>query len=248
MSDGINNQLVLIAGYSGTGKSASLRNIRNQEDWLYCGTEAGKRLPFQNTFKNKGGYRITNPMQVMDAFAAGTNNPAIKGICIDSLNFLMDQYESQMVLPSANTMKAWGDYGQFFKELMQQKVVDFDRPTIFMAHNADTLDETSMEVKTAVPIKGAIGKGSGVEAYFSTVIYARKVQIKDLVGFENDLLTITDDEKEDGFKHVFQTRVTKTTMGGRIRSPMGMFSRKETFIDNDAQAVLDRLHAFYNGK
>lgn len=246
MSDGTNNQLILVAGYSGTGKSASLRNVRDQEDWLYLGTEAGKRLPFKNKFKN-GGYRISDPYQVMDAFNAGIGNPAIKGICVDSLNFLMDMYESQLVLPSANTMKAWGDYGQFFKEMMQQKVVDFDRPTIFMAHNADTLDEQAMEYKTAVPMKGAIGKGSGVEAYFSTVVYARKMALKDLADYENDMLTITEDEKEDGFKHVFQTRVTKTTTGGRIRSPMGMFSRKETFIDNDVQILLDRLHTFYNG-
>lgn len=246
MSDGTNNQLILVAGYSGTGKSASLRNVRDQEDWLYLGTEAGKRLPFKNKFKN-GGYRISDPFQVMDAFNAGIGNAAIKGICVDSINFLMDMYESQLVLTSPNTMKAWGDYGQFFKELMQQKVVDFDRPTVIMGHNADTLDEVAMEYKTAVPMKGAIGKGSGVEAYFSTVVYARKMPLKDLVGFENDMLTITEDEKEDGFKHVFQTRVTKTTTGGRIRSPMGMFSRKETYIDNDVQILLDRLHTFYNG-
>lgn len=246
MSDGMNNQLVLVAGYSGTGKSASLRNIRDQQDWLYLNTEAGKRLPFKNNFKNNGGYRITNPYQVFDAFNAGISNPAIKGIITDSLNFLMSMYESQLVLPSSNTMKAWGEYGEFFRELMQQKVVDFDRPTAFLAHNMDVLDEAAMEVKTMVPMKGSIGKGSGVEAYFSTVVYARKVAIKDLADFENDMLNITDDEKEDGFKHVFQTRVTKNTMGGRIRSPMGMFSRKETFIDNDLQLLFDKLHNFYN--
>ena len=55
-----NDQLVLICGISGTGKSASLRNITNQENWLYLNTEAGKRLPFRNKFRD-GGYRITDP-------------------------------------------------------------------------------------------------------------------------------------------------------------------------------------------
>ncbi len=244
MSEDINDQLVLIAGYSGTGKSASLRNIRDQEDWLYLNTEAGKRLPFKSNFK-KGGFRISDPTQVLEAFDHGINNASIKGIITDSLNFLMDQYESQYVLPSSNTMKAWGDYGQFFKSIMQQKVVDFQRPTIFIAHNKDELDEKAMEIKTSVPIKGAIGKGSGVEAYFSTIVYAKKMAIKDIEEFQSDLLVITDEEREDGFKHVFQTRVRAQGTGERIRSPMGLFSRKETFMDNDAQKLMDRLHEFY---
>ena len=37
-----NDQLILICGTSAAGKSASLRNIKNQERWLYMGTEAGK--------------------------------------------------------------------------------------------------------------------------------------------------------------------------------------------------------------
>lgn len=38
----LNTQLVLISGYSATGKSASLRNIRNQEKWYYLGCESGQ--------------------------------------------------------------------------------------------------------------------------------------------------------------------------------------------------------------
>ena len=53
------DQLILISGFSSTGKSASLRNIRDQEDWIYMGTEAGKRLPFKNKFQTA---RITDPL------------------------------------------------------------------------------------------------------------------------------------------------------------------------------------------
>lgn len=49
------------------------------------------------------------------------------------------------------------------------------------------------------------------------------------------MLDITEEEKELGFKHVFQTRLTKKSIGERLRSPMGMFSKEETYIDNDAQ-------------
>lgn len=101
--DDTNNQLVLICGYSTTGKSASLRNIPNQQRWMYLNTEAGKRLPFKNKFDT---YRIEDPHQVIEAFDFATNNVDIDGIIIDSITFLMDMYETMYVLPAANTMKA----------------------------------------------------------------------------------------------------------------------------------------------
>jgi hypothetical protein len=242
MSDDMNDQLILICGYSGTGKSASLQNIRNQENWLYLNTEAGKRLPFKNKFQN---FRIEDPYQVFEAFQHGTDNPDVHGIVIDSLSFLMDMFETMYVVNSANTMAGWGNYNQFFKTLMQQHVVQFKKPVIIIAHVRDDLDEKAMEMRTTVPIKGAL-KNQGVEAYFSTVVAAKKMTIKDLEPYHNKLLHLSDEEKLLGFKHVFQTRITKTTVGERIRSPMGLFSKEETFTDNDAQILLDHLHAFYS--
>lgn len=243
MSD-VNDQLVLIVGYSATGKSASLRNIRDQDKWLYLNCEAGKRLPFRNNFAQ---YRIEDPYQIHEAFDHGTNNPDVKGIITDSLTFLMDMYETQYVLNSSNTMQGWSNFAQYFKILMQQKVTAFAKPTIFTAHVSDVLDEKAMEMKTYVPIKGSL-KNNGVEAYFSTVVAAKRMAVKDLKGYENPMLNITDEEQDLGYKHVFQTRPTKTTTGERLRSPMGMFSKSETFIDNDAQLLLDHLDEFYNGK
>lgn len=242
MSNDVNDQLVLVVGFSATGKSASLRNIRDQEKWLYLNTEAGKRLPFKNAFQ---AHRIEEPHQVHEAFDFGTDNPDIGGIIVDSITFLMDMYETQYVLPSANTMKAWSDFAQFFKILMQQKVTAFNKPAIFTAHVLDVLDEKNMEMKTSVPIKGSL-KNNGIEAYFSTVVAAKKVPIKELEKYGSKLLTITDEERELGYKHVFQTRPTKNTTGERIRSPMGMFSKEQTYIDNDCQLLLDHLDAFYH--
>lgn len=239
---GTNDQLVLIVGYSATGKSASLMNIRDQDKWLYLNTEAGKRLPFKNKFDP---YRIEDPYQVHDAFDFGTNNPEVKGIIVDSVTFLMDMFETIYVLPAANTMKAWGDFAQFFKIMMQQKVTAFNKPTIFTAHVLDVLDEKNMEMKVSVPVKGSL-KNNGIEAYFSTVVAAKKMPIKELEKYKNDLLNISDEERELGYKHVFQTRITKGTTGERIRSPMGMFTKEQTYIDNDAQRLLDHLDQFYN--
>lgn len=235
-----NDQLVLICGYSTTGKSASLRNIPNQEKWMYLNTEAGKRLPFKNKFQQ---YRIEDPYQVMEAFDYAATQD-IDGIIIDSITFLMDMYETMYVLPAANTMKAWGDFAQFFKILMQQKVTAFGKPVIITAHVLDVLDEKAMEVKTSVPIKGSL-KNNGIEAYFSTVVAAKRVAVKDLAPYQSSLLNVTDEERELGFKHVFQTRLTKATVGERLRSPMGMFSKEQTYMDNDAAILMHHLHEFY---
>lgn len=236
-----NDQLILIAGASATGKSASLRNIRNKDKWLYLNTEAGKRLPFKNDFQS---YRIDDPLQVLEAFDFATGNDDVEGIIVDSLTFLMDQYESQYVLTADNTMKAWSDFQQYFKTIMQDKVIKLNKPVIFIAHTLKTLNESTGVYESCVPVKGAL-KNNGVEAYFSTVVAAKKVPLKDLKEYQSDLLHITEEDELVNFKYVFQTRITKNTTGERIRSPMGLFSREETFMDNDAQILLDHLTNFY---
>lgn len=84
VANDMNTQLILIAGFSASGKSASLRNLRNQERWLYLNTEAGKRLPFRNKFQS---YNIEDPYQIWEAFDAaspgGDMANDVDGIIID---------------------------------------------------------------------------------------------------------------------------------------------------------------------
>lgn len=238
-----NDQMILIGGVSGGGKSAALRNIRNQEKWIYLNTEAGKRLPFKNKFIN---VRIDDPWQIYGYIDDAIENPdQVDGLIIDSSTFMMDMFEMLYVRGSANTQSAWGDYAAFFKELMQVKLVKFGKPVIIIAHVLDVYDETAMMMKRSVPIKGSL-KNQGVEAYFSTVVEATKLPLKELEKYDSDLLNISEDEKDLGFKYVFQTRLTGATVGTRIRSPMGMFTKAQTFMDNDVQMLLDHLHRFYD--
>jgi hypothetical protein len=81
---------------------------------------------------------------------------------------------------------------------------------------------------------------------FSTVVTARKANIKQLKDYTNDLLIITPEEEALGYKYVYQTKITKDTVNHRIRSSMGMWQTAETFIDNDAHLVLKRLHEYHN--
>lgn len=237
-----NDQMILIGGVSGAGKSAALRNIRNQNRWIYINTEAGKRLPFRNDFIQA---RIDDPYQVVTFVEEAIENAdSVDGLIIDSSTFMMDMFESQYVLGSADTMRGWSNYAQFWKNLMQQQLVRFGKPVVIIAHVLEVYDESSLSMKRSVPIKGAL-KNQGVEAYFSTVVEATKIPIKDLKEFDPELLKISEDEEDLGFKYVFQTRLTKETIGTRIRSPMGMFSKKQTYMDNDAQLLLDHLAKFY---
>ena len=235
----VNDHLVLICGESSTGKSACLRNLQNV---LYLNCESGKKLPFKP--KNFKEVTITDPYQVYEAFAWAETQPEIKYVVLDGLNFLMDMFESFHVLTAANTMKAWSDYSQFFKNLMQQHVSKSTKNVIFTAHTKSALNEVAMVIETKVPIKGALAN-QGVEAYFSSIVATKKVKLKDLENYSNNLLNITDKEKALGFKYVFQTQITADTVNERMRSPMGLFEDNETYIDNDAKLLMDRLNEYY---
>lgn len=237
-----NDHLILLGGKSASGKSAALRNIDKPEGVMYLNCESNKRLPFPAKFKQ---FSITDPLQIEEAFAAAENMPEIHTIVIDSLTYLLDMYESLYVLNpgNPNTMKAWGDFAQFFKRVMQEHVAKSTKKVVFLAHTADK-ENDDMIVETIVPVKGSL-KSNGIESYFSCVIAAKKVNLKELKDYENDMLTITEEEEMLGFKYVFQTKLTKKTVNERLRGPMGMFSNKETYTDNDIQLILNRLDEYY---
>jgi hypothetical protein len=243
MAGEVNDQLVLICGESTGGKSASLANLKDQEGVFYLNCESGKKLPFPAKFKQ---FIITDPLQVYAGFSAAETDKFkhIHTIIVDSLTFLMDMYESVHVLTSADTQKAWQHYQQFFKNLMQQYVASSSKNVIFTAHVLGVLNEAEHVIEKKVPVKGAL-KNCGLESYFSVVVSARKVPIKILEDYKNPLLTITPEEEMIGVKHVFQTRLTKETVNERIRAPMGMWGVNETYINNDAQVLLDRLREYY---
>jgi len=237
-----NDHLILIAGQSASGKSASLRGIKNPEGVLYLNAEA-KRLPFPSKFRE---FIITDPMQVYQAFDEAEKMPDVHTIIIDSLTFLMDMYESIKVLPSTNSMQMWGQYAQFLKVLMSQKVAVSTKNVIFLAHTMNVLNEADMVTETLVKVKGSL-MAVGVESFFTTVLATKKMALGKLTdkNAKSDMYTVSEEEEALQFKYVFQTRLTKETVNERIRSPMGMWSPEETFIDNDLQGVINRLHEYY---
>lgn len=241
MTQQVNDHLVLVCGKSATGKSAALMGLPQNENTWYLNCESGKKLPFRAKFKQ---FTVVDPLQVIEAFDAAETKPEVTTIVIDSLTFLLDMYYSQYIHNNANGQKAWGEFSEYFKTLMQQKVAASSKNVIFTAHTADRLNEAEMAMETAVPVKGSL-KGNGIESYFSCVIATKKLPIKALEPYKSSLLTITPEEEALGLKYVFQTRLTKDTVGERIRGPLGLWDTKETFIDNNISLVMDRLREYY---
>ena len=238
MSEG-NKNIVLVVGRPNTGKSASLRNL-NQGKMVYLNADL-KELPFKSKFAANA--EIADAPDVLNYVDDIENEPSIEGGVLDTITFLMSMYERQYVIGSANTQKAWGDYGNFYRNLIH-KLKAGTKNYAILAHADTQHNEVNMTMETSVPIKGAVGK-IGVEADFTTIVSAKQMPINKLIGFENELLHITPEEEEDGFKFVFSTRITKDSVGEKMRSAMGLWSRKELYIDNDLNQVFNRLKQYY---
>lgn len=240
-------QIVLVTGESGTGKSRSLKNIRNQDKWMYLNCEGIKDLPFNNNFKKA---IIQDAMTVPAHMKTALSSDKCNGVIVDTLTFLMDMFATQYVLKSPDPRSAWATYKTFFvNNLMQTAVSNLaqaGKPVIILAHNQQIFDPENNIKVCKVPVQGSL-KDKGVEASFTTVVSTKLMSVEDLIegGYESELLNITEDEAELGFKHVFQTRKTKDTIHEKIKSPEDLFTRKQTFIDNDTQILLDHMDNYY---
>lgn len=235
-----NKNIVLIMGKPNTGKSTSLMNLHNQNKMVYLNTDL-KELPFKSRFiKN---VEVADALDVLAYIKEIEQSEQVEGAVLDTLTFLMSMFERQYVNGSANTQKAWGDYGNFYREFIHA-IKAGSKDYAILAHEDSFLNEQSMQMESRVPLKGSVAK-IGVEADFTTILSTKQMPIKKLEGHENDLLHITDEEREDGFKYVFATRVTKESVGEKMRSAIGLWNRNELYIDNDLNQVFNRLKEYY---
>lgn len=234
--------LILIVGETGAGKSSSLENIPNQEKWAYFNCDAGKEIPYPNNFQERV---ISNPKDIpLSLQAIREKNIELDGVVIDTMTFMMEMFRSQYVVNSEDGFGAWEEYGEFFRNLLQTHLATFPGAAILLAHTESLFDKEAKARVTRVPVAGSLSK-NGIEAYFTTVIAAKKIAVDKLKDYANPLLHITEDEKLIGIKHVFQTRVTAETIGDRIRAPKGLWSIQQTYIDNDIHQVIEHMAAFY---
>lgn len=239
-----NKNLILIVGKPSSGKTVSLRNV-DAETTAYLNTDL-KELPMRNANQ----FQEVSITDAKDLVPYIDNIEEAEGVqlgVLDTLTFAMEMFATQYVNAPhiKNTQKAWGDYASFYRNFIHA-IKSGTKDYVIYAHTKDVLNESEMVMESKIPVSGQIGD-RGVEADFSIILGAKRVPISKLDGWENDMLNITEDEEEDGYKYVFQTRATKDSVGDKMRSPMGLFSRKELYIDNCVEAVRRRVKEYYQG-
>lgn len=238
-----NKRMILIVGEPGQGKTASLRDIEHPEGVIFCNCEAGKDIPFRSKFREEV---ITDPLDILDIIADAEEDEDVHTVVIDSLTMMMEMFESVHIVGAKDSRAKWGEYNQFFKELMQQYVAPSRLRFIFIAHLDGQLNEETGAIEYKVPVKGALSK-IGIAAFFSVIVAAKKLPIKKLKGYDNDLLNITKRDEALGYKHVFQTLPTKEMIGLPVRGPFDLFEVEETYIDNNAETLLNVLDEYHEG-
>ena len=251
-----NNKLtILVEGVSGGGKSSSFQDIPEdvQKYVLYLNAE-GKELPFAHDFCE---FKITEPYQVHAALKRIIEGKPFKHksgeeiqpklVALDSFTFLMDQFVSQYINTADDTRGAWGDYATFIRTTMLDLGARLHIPFVATTHILVNDDMENMEKVSRAAIQGGIGKGNGLESYFTTVVYAKQLRLKEVEPFLEDatMLTLTEEEKFDEKKHVFVTRPARQHSGDRIKSPRGMFSTKDLYMDNSIPKLITHINNFY---
>ncbi len=251
-----NNKLtILVEGVSGGGKSSSFQDIpaEVQKNILFLNAE-GKELPFSHDMCE---FKITDPAQVIAAInriIAGTPFKHKSGeeihpkmVALDSFTFLMDQFVALYIRTAEDTRGAWGEYANYIRTLMLDKVAKLNIPFVATTHILQSDDMENMEKVSRAAIQGGIGKGNGLESYFTTVVYAKQLRLKEVEPFlENaTMLTISDEERFDEKKHVFVTRPARQHSGDRIKSPRGMFGTNDLYMDNSIPKLINHINNFY---
>lgn len=246
MSEEDNKRVVLIAAPPSHGKTHSLYKLADDPGVAYLNTDL-KDLPFRVPKNGMKVLKITHPDLALDAIDdLEAEYPEVHTVILDTVTFLMDMYETQVVQTSSDTRKAWGGYATFYKGLMH-RVKTSEKNFIILAHAFTEYNDDSLSNETRVPIKGQIGK-VGAEADFNIVLSCKKVTLKQLEKeeCESEFLNISKKEERLGFKYVFQTELTKDTLSEKIRSPMGLWDDNELYIDNDIAHIIQRLAEYYS--
>lgn len=242
--------VVFLGGRSDTGKTASLRFLREPEGVLYLNFES-KDPPFPAKFKCQ---KVTDPytlhkisQAIIDKHKEG-EKPKFHTMVVDSITACMALYVTNNIGKDCqNKMAAWGDYGSFYDKWAKQMLPQLEQivNVIVIAHIDEYEEKGTLKTYVQAPVQGRL-KNIGLEADFGVVVHTTIATVDELENFKNSSLTITEDEEIEGFKHVLQTLKTKETKDTKIRSPIDMWDRSETYINADIQLVLDKLNQYYS--
>ena len=221
--------IILAIGESGSGKSTALRTLNPEETFLIRVTD--KDLPFQGWKKSYITYdkatgignMITShsPVVLVKALTLAKDNPKVKVVVIDDLQYLMS-YEFMERAKESGWQKFTDIAQNTYNVISAAKLLRTDQTVIFLCHSTDEYFDGGRKTKIKT-IGKMLDEKITVEGMFTIVLLSQV------------------EKKEDGLRYWFITNNDGTTTA---KSPEGMFPEK---IPNDFDAVLKRIEEYNNG-
>ena len=217
-----NKKLILVIGDSGSGKTSSLRNMP-LEKTVYIDVDRKSIKSFKGMDKLRDWVKLDYIDHLIPGLKALEADPECEYIVIDTLSFALDMFVAQKIDTAADTRAAWGQYKQWYKELIHIAKTS-KKSYIFLTHAKDIYDEKAMTTKTAAYAQGSIF--GIIEADFAVVAYTHKYV------------------DEHGMpKYGFLVNPTKETLSLSAKSPMEMFD-EPLIEDNDIMTIFEAIENY----
>jgi hypothetical protein len=236
----INKRIVLIVGEERTGKSRSLKTLRDPKTIAYANCDC-KDLTFKDDFSYHE--QFTDPADLMDFIDAVEDDEDIETIIIDTITYLMRSFKIHHIDKAVDGRNGWGLLQKYYNALML-KLKATHLNVIIIGHVYEYTDESTGAIKSKMDFQGSIARSPIGD--FTTVLESKShIVTKKLLKLANDTLTFDELAMRDGIKYTFLTRRTKAYSQSLVRSADDLWKTDQLFIDNDIQIVIDRLEEYY---
>lgn len=222
-------------GSSKAGKTTSIRTLDPKKTIVF--SPLSKGLPFEGSNKNytvwdkeknpTGNLVRTSSSKAIVQWLKhiSANMPHVTVAVVDDNTFVsakeLDRRRGEV------GFQKYSDIAHDILEITEVANSLRDDLNVYFMHHTVVVGDGIMEkqqTKAASFGKLVDEKYHGIEAQFEIVFLATK---------------LVDDN--DGISYKFKTREANSTIG----TPMGMF--EEEYVDNDLQAINERINCFYNG-
>lgn len=227
-------RIIIVEGKSGTGKTTSLRNLPHMETFVLSPNGKGLSFPGWKAkytkFENGQGNLmrvegLEQLKQVVEMISSGA--PHIKYLVIDDYSHYFNKriFSDEFMAQNSGgaVFERWAVFGadvykSFWKTADQLR----EDLTIIVNHHTDVAADGSVGFRT-------VGKMLG-----------EKIDCPSIVEYILHTRVLDGENGSRSYKFM-----TNTDGVYEAKTPMGMFS--EQFIDNDINAVIQRIDAYENG-
>ena len=215
----MDNNIVLIYGSSGSGKSSSLRHL-DFDSTVLINIE-GKMLPIRGASKMRQEVP-KNLTEVKVAIKKAVDDDSVKTIIFDSLTMFGDNIlYPELVRDVPDSRSGWLDYRDAISGMLEY-CKKSGKSFVFIALASDVLNEKEAVLKTVPAIQGSMK--NSLSSHFTVVL-------------KTNVLV------EDGeLRYVFQTNKTAKDKDNEAKSPFGLFD--ELYIDNDVAKVIEAINEY----